>query len=134
MPASSSPLWKIAKGLKYLARRRLLTDTNGLMPPNLKNLRNPCATTVMGNICCAYSRETYFDKTTPLTIPDVTLMEPQVFGDEWGVFFETFEQGNMILPSAGTWPWCKTTTYAQAKHVMRVFSTESSNHRANWCA
>lgn len=31
-------------------------------------------------------------KTTPLAIPDVMLIEPQVFGDERGFFFESFNQ------------------------------------------
>lgn len=31
-------------------------------------------------------------KATPLAIPDVILLEPKVFGDERGVFFESFNQ------------------------------------------
>jgi dTDP-4-dehydrorhamnose 3,5-epimerase len=31
-------------------------------------------------------------KATPLAIPDVVLLEPQVFGDERGFFFESFNQ------------------------------------------
>jgi len=31
-------------------------------------------------------------KATPLAIPDVILIEPKVFGDERGVFFESFNQ------------------------------------------
>ena len=31
-------------------------------------------------------------KATPLTIPDVVLIEPKVFGDERGFFFESFNQ------------------------------------------
>lgn len=31
-------------------------------------------------------------KTTMLAIPEVLLIEPQVFGDEWGFFFESFNQ------------------------------------------
>lgn len=31
-------------------------------------------------------------KATPLAIPDVVLIEPKVFGDERGFFFETFNQ------------------------------------------
>ena len=31
-------------------------------------------------------------KVTPLTIPDVLLIEPQVFGDDRGFFFESFNQ------------------------------------------
>lgn len=31
-------------------------------------------------------------KATPLTIPDVVLIEPQVFGDDRGFFFESFNQ------------------------------------------
>jgi dTDP-4-dehydrorhamnose 3,5-epimerase len=31
-------------------------------------------------------------KVTPLNIPDVLLIEPQVFGDERGLFFESFNQ------------------------------------------
>ena len=31
-------------------------------------------------------------KATPLAIPDVILIEPKVFGDERGFFFESFNQ------------------------------------------
>ena len=31
-------------------------------------------------------------KATPLTIPEVVLIEPQVFGDDRGFFFESFNQ------------------------------------------
>ena len=31
-------------------------------------------------------------KVTPLAIPDVLLIEPQVFGDDRGFFFESFNQ------------------------------------------
>ena len=31
-------------------------------------------------------------KVTPLSIPDVLLIEPQVFGDDRGFFFESFNQ------------------------------------------
>ena len=31
-------------------------------------------------------------KVTPLSIPDVLLIEPSVFGDERGFFFESFNQ------------------------------------------
>jgi dTDP-4-dehydrorhamnose 3,5-epimerase len=33
-------------------------------------------------------------KATPLTIPDVVLFEPKVFGDERGFFYESFNQRN----------------------------------------
>jgi dTDP-4-dehydrorhamnose 3,5-epimerase len=31
-------------------------------------------------------------KATPLAIPDVILLEPKVFGDDRGFFFESFSQ------------------------------------------
>ena len=31
-------------------------------------------------------------KATPLSIPDVLLIEPEVFGDDRGFFFESFNQ------------------------------------------
>jgi dTDP-4-dehydrorhamnose 3,5-epimerase len=31
-------------------------------------------------------------KVTPLSIPDVLLIEPQVFGDDRGFFYESFNQ------------------------------------------
>lgn len=34
-------------------------------------------------------------KVTPLAIPDVYLIEPQVFGDERGFFFESFNQAKL---------------------------------------
>jgi dTDP-4-dehydrorhamnose 3,5-epimerase len=33
-------------------------------------------------------------KVTPLYIPDVLLIEPEIFGDDRGFFFESFNQEN----------------------------------------
>jgi dTDP-4-dehydrorhamnose 3,5-epimerase len=41
-------------------------------------------------------------KATPLAIPDVILLEPKVFGDDRGVFFENFNQAKLKRPSADT--------------------------------
>ena len=41
-------------------------------------------------------------KATPLAIPDVILLEPKVFGNELGFFFEGFTQQILKRLSAGT--------------------------------
>ena len=43
-------------------------------------------------------------KATPLAIPDVILLEPKVFGDDRGFFFESFNQAQFEAAiGRGTW-------------------------------
>jgi dTDP-4-dehydrorhamnose 3,5-epimerase len=49
-------------------------------------------------------------KSTPLAIPDVLLLEPRVFGDERGFFFESFNQREFDA-AAG-----KKVTFVQSNH------------------
>jgi len=40
---------------------------------------------------------------TPTTIPDVLIIEPKVFGDERGFFFESFNQAKFEAATAVAW-------------------------------
>lgn len=49
----------------------------------------------MGNTCCALPKKPFTEtcmQATRLAIPDVVLIEPKVFGDARGFFFESFNQ------------------------------------------
>ena len=39
-------------------------------------------------------------KITAFAIPDVIVLEPEVFGDDRGLFFESFNKKNVKRPSA----------------------------------
>jgi dTDP-4-dehydrorhamnose 3,5-epimerase-like enzyme len=43
-------------------------------------------------------------KATPLAIPDVILLEPKVFGDDRGFFFESFNQAEFEAAIGRQWP------------------------------
>ena len=53
-------------------------------------------------------------KVTPLSIPDVLLIEPQIFGDERGFFFESFNQ-NKFEDVIG-----KKVNFAQDNHSKSI--------------
>jgi len=49
-------------------------------------------------------------KATPLAIPDVILVEPKVFGDERGFFFEILNQARLEKKSSSPRSSCNTIT------------------------
>jgi dTDP-4-dehydrorhamnose 3,5-epimerase len=49
-------------------------------------------------------------KVTPLKIPDVLLVQPKIFGDRRGLFFESFNQAEFERAI------CKSTTFVQDNH------------------
>ncbi|QOJ22867.1 MAG: dTDP-4-dehydrorhamnose 3,5-epimerase [Gammaproteobacteria bacterium] len=53
-------------------------------------------------------------KSTPLAIPDVLLLEPRVFGDERGFFFESFNQREFDAAVG------KKVTFVQSNHSRSV--------------
>ena len=53
-------------------------------------------------------------KVTPLTIPDVILFEPRVFGDQRGFFFESFNQARFEVAI------CKQVAFVQDNHSLSV--------------
>lgn len=58
-------------------------------------------------------------KATPLTIPDVVLIEPKVFGDERGFFFESFNQAQFEQAIGKSVQFVQDNHSRSAKHVLR---------------
>lgn len=58
-------------------------------------------------------------KATPLTIPDVILIEPKVFGDERGFFFESFNQVQFEQAIGKSVQFVQDNHSRSAKHVLR---------------
>ena len=58
-------------------------------------------------------------KAIPLAIPDVVLIEPQVFGDERGFFFESFNQAQFEEAIGKPVQFVQDNHSRSAKHVLR---------------
>lgn len=58
-------------------------------------------------------------KATPLAIPDVVLIEPKVFGDERGFFFESFNQAKFEAAIGKPVQFVQDNHSRSAKNVLR---------------
>lgn len=58
-------------------------------------------------------------KAIPLAIPDVVLIEPQVFGDERGFFFESFNQAKFAQAIGRPVQFVQDNHSRSARHVLR---------------
>lgn len=58
-------------------------------------------------------------KSTPLTIPDVLLLEPHIFGDERGFFFESFNQREFDAATGKHINFVQSNHSRSAHHVLR---------------
>lgn len=58
-------------------------------------------------------------KATPLAIPDVLLIEPAVFGDERGFFFESFNQAKFDAAVGRPVQFVQDNHSRSARHVLR---------------
>lgn len=58
-------------------------------------------------------------KATPLAIPDVLLIEPKVFGDERGHFFESFNQRRFEELTGYSGPFVQDNHSRSSRHVLR---------------
>ncbi len=58
-------------------------------------------------------------KATPLAIPDVLLIEPKVFGDERGHFFESFNQRKFTELTGFSGPFVQDNHSRSSRHVLR---------------
>lgn len=58
-------------------------------------------------------------KATPLAIPDVVLIEPKVFGDERGFFFESFNQAKFETAIGRTVNFVQDNHSRSVKNVLR---------------
>jgi hypothetical protein len=67
--------------------------------------------------------------------PDVLLIEPKVFGDERGFFFESFNQQRFNEATGLDLNSCRTTTRSRAKTCCAACTTSCRpRRRASWCA
>ncbi|MDB5957150.1 dTDP-4-dehydrorhamnose 3,5-epimerase [Ramlibacter sp.] len=58
-------------------------------------------------------------KATPLAIPAVLLLEPQVFGDARGFFFESFNQARFEAATGRSVQFVQDNHSCSARHVLR---------------
>lgn len=58
-------------------------------------------------------------KTTPLAIPDVILLEPKVFGDNRGVFFESFNRARFEAAIGRSVTFVQDNHSCSDKHILR---------------
>ena len=58
-------------------------------------------------------------KSTPLAIPDVVLLEPRVFGDERGFFFESFNQRAFDSAMGKSVQFVQSNHSRSTQHVLR---------------
>lgn len=58
-------------------------------------------------------------KMTPLAIPDVLLIEPKVFGDARGFFFESFNRRAFVEATGADWDFVQDNHSKSARGVLR---------------
>ncbi len=58
-------------------------------------------------------------KATPLSIPDIFLFEPKVFGDDWGFFFESFNRRKFVELTGLDVDFIQDNHSRSAKNVLR---------------
>ncbi|MBT9505837.1 dTDP-4-dehydrorhamnose 3,5-epimerase [Rhodoferax sp.] len=58
-------------------------------------------------------------KATPLAIADVLLIEPRVFGDDRGFFFESFNQREFLKATGVSLPFVQDNHSKSARNVLR---------------
>lgn len=58
-------------------------------------------------------------KTTPLAIPDVILLEPKIFGDDRGFFFESFNQARFEAAIGRSMTFVQDNHSRSVKNVLR---------------
>ncbi|WP_234086639.1 dTDP-4-dehydrorhamnose 3,5-epimerase [Azonexus sp. R2A61] len=67
-------------------------------------------------------------KITPTQIPDVVLIEPQVFGDERGFFFESFNLKKFAEATGVTLPFVQDNHSKSARNVLRGLHYQTAPH------
>jgi dTDP-4-dehydrorhamnose 3,5-epimerase len=70
---------------------------------------------------------------TPLAIPDVLLIEPRVFGDERGFFYESFNQRAFTQGTGVTLPFVQDNHSKSARGVCAACTTRCKTRKASWC-
>ena len=73
-------------------------------------------------------------KAIPLAIPDVTLLEPKVFGDDRGFFFESFNQAKFEAAIGRHVTFVQDNHSRSVKNVLRGLHCQIQEPKANWSA
>ena len=79
----------------------------------LRELAAPLAKTAYGQYLLAPRAARAAMKVTPMSLPEVLLVEPQRFGDARGYFLETWRAGALPRRPASRCPSCRTTCRAR---------------------
>ncbi len=72
-------------------------------------------------------------KVTPTSIPEVLIIEPKVFGDARGFFFESFNQKAFNEATGLDVNFVQDNHSRSAKGVLRGLHYRFSSRRASWC-
>ena len=76
----------------------------------------------MGNTCCALPKKPFTEicmQATRLAIPDVVLIEPKVFGDARGFFYESFNQRAFNQATGTDYQFVQDNHSRSSKGVLR---------------
>ena len=76
----------------------------------------------MGNTCCALRKKKFTEtcmQATRLAIPDVVLIEPKVFGDARGFFYESFNQRAFNQATGTDYQFVQDNHSRSSKGVLR---------------
>ena len=66
-------------------------------------------------------------------IDGVLMLEPRVFGDARGFFFESFNARDFAAATGVTRRLCKTTTAALPRACCAACTTRCNTPKASWC-
>ena len=72
-------------------------------------------------------------KITPTAIPDVLVIEPKVFSDDRGFFFESFNQKAFNQATGLNLNFVQDNHSRSAKGVLRGLHYQIQQPKANWC-
>jgi dTDP-4-dehydrorhamnose 3,5-epimerase len=72
-------------------------------------------------------------KIVPTSIPGVLVLEPRVFEDERGFFFESFNHRLFNGLIGRDVQFVQDNHSRSAKYVLRGCTIRSAKHKENWC-
>ena len=72
-------------------------------------------------------------KVTPTAIPEVLVLEPQVYGDERGFFFESFNARRFEELTGQRANFVQDNHSRSASNVLRGLHYQVASRKASWC-
>ena len=70
----------------------------------------------------------------PTSLDGVLILEPQVFGDARGFFFESFNSRDFLHATGLDVQFCRTTTANRVKGCCAGCTIKFSARKVSWCA